>query len=103
MEDVRVKISVADPNPDLDPPDPHVLRPPGSGSGSLSQRYGSGFGSCYHSAKRETLISTVLFCDFWFDFLSLKNEVNIPSKSNMQKNCFPDPHQNVMDQQHWQK
>jgi hypothetical protein len=62
MEDVRVKISVADPYlyPDLDPPDPHVFRPPGSGSGSISQRNGSG--SCYHSAKivRGTLISTVL-------------------------------------------
>ncbi len=27
--------SVADPNPDLDPPDPHVFGPPGSGSGSF--------------------------------------------------------------------
>ena len=34
--------SVADPNPDL--PDPHVVGPPGSGS--TSQRYGSGSGSC---------------------------------------------------------
>jgi hypothetical protein len=32
--------SVADPDPD--PPDPHVFGPPGSGSGSISQRYGSG-------------------------------------------------------------
>jgi hypothetical protein len=35
-----------DPNPDpdppdSDPPDPHVFGPPGSGSGSISQRYGS--------------------------------------------------------------
>jgi hypothetical protein len=35
-----------DPNPDPDPPDseppdPHVFGPPGSGSGSISQRYGS--------------------------------------------------------------
>jgi hypothetical protein len=37
-----VQISVADP----DPLDPHVLGPPGSGSGSTSQRYGSG--SFYH-------------------------------------------------------
>ena len=29
--------SVADPNPD--PPDPRVFGPPGSGSGSISQRY----------------------------------------------------------------
>ncbi len=27
-------------------PDPHVFGPPGSGSGSTSQRYGSGSGSC---------------------------------------------------------
>ncbi len=35
--------SGADPNPD---PDPHVFGPPGSGS--TSQRYGSGSGSFYH-------------------------------------------------------
>jgi hypothetical protein len=48
--------SVADPDPD--PPDPHVFGPPGSGS--TSQRYGSG--SFYHHAKivRKTLISTIL-------------------------------------------
>jgi hypothetical protein len=52
--------SVADP----DPPDPHVFGPPGSGSGSISQRYGpvSGSGSFYHQAKkvRKTLIPTAL-------------------------------------------
>jgi hypothetical protein len=47
--------SVADP----DPSDPYVFGPPGSLSGSISQRYGSG--SFYHQAKivRKTLISTV--------------------------------------------
>jgi hypothetical protein len=35
-----VVLSVGDPDPH--PQDPHVLRPPGSASGSLSQRYGSG-------------------------------------------------------------
>jgi hypothetical protein len=53
--------SVADPNPD-----PQVFGPPGSGS--ISQRYGSGFGSSsgsgsfYHHAKivRKTLIPTIL-------------------------------------------
>jgi hypothetical protein len=30
-------------------PDPYVFGPPGSGSGSVSQRYGSG--SLYHQAK----------------------------------------------------
>ncbi len=56
-------------------------------SGSVSQRYGSGsgFGSFYHQAKivRTTLIPTVLW--LLFDFLSLKNDVNVPSKSNKRK------------------
>jgi hypothetical protein len=69
-------ISVADPDPNSDPTDPHIFGPPGSGS--ISQRYGSGSGSgfgsgsgsFYHHAKiiRKTLISLTLF-----DFLSLKN------------------------------
>ncbi len=50
----------------------------------INQRYGSG--SFYHHAKivRKTLIPTVL----WLlnDLLSLKNDVNVPSKSNKQKN-----------------
>jgi hypothetical protein len=39
---VNIRHSVADPdlNLDPDPPDPHVFGPPGSGS--ISQRYGSG-------------------------------------------------------------
>jgi hypothetical protein len=32
-----------DPEPDPDPQNPHVFGPPGSGS--ISQRYGSGYGS----------------------------------------------------------
>jgi hypothetical protein len=46
--------SVADP----DPPNPHVFGPPGSGS--TSQRYGTG--SFYHHAKivRKTFIPTIL-------------------------------------------
>ncbi len=48
--------------------------------------YGSG--SFYHQAKkvRKTLIPTVLW--LLLDFLSLKNDVNVPSKSNKQKNCL---------------
>ncbi len=73
--------SVADP----DPSDPYVFGPPGFGSGSISQRYGSGSGSFYHQAKnvRKILIPTVLW--LLFDFLSLKNDANVPSKSNKQK------------------
>jgi hypothetical protein len=49
VENVSVQISVADPDPDGPP-----------GSGSISQRYGSG--SFYHQAKtvRKTLIPTAL-------------------------------------------
>jgi hypothetical protein len=55
---------------DLDP-DPYVFGPPGSGS--VGQRYGSGF--FYRQAKtvRKTLIPTVsVFCHFFmsYDFLS---------------------------------
>ncbi len=49
-----------------DPLDPYVFGPPGSGF--ISQRYGSG--SFYH---------------YLFVFLSSKNDVNVPSKRNMQK------------------
>ncbi len=53
------------------------------GSGSVSQKYASG--SFFHLAKivRKTLIPTVLW--LLFDFLSLKNDVNIPSKSISRK------------------
>jgi hypothetical protein len=42
--------------------DPFVFGPPGSASGSVSHKYGSGSGSFHHQAKivRKTLISTVL-------------------------------------------
>jgi hypothetical protein len=108
-------------------PDPYVFGPTESGSGSIRQRYGSGSGSVYHQAKivRKALIPTVQFCDFFMFFLSLKNNVNVPSKSNKQKklasvrsmtkiagsgsgsishrhgSADPDPYQNVnTDQQH---
>jgi hypothetical protein len=75
--------SVADPN--SDPPDPHDFGPPGSGS--ISQRYGSGSGSFYHHAKvvRKTMIPTIL-C--FFLLLTLKNDVNVPSKSTGNKQNF---------------
>ncbi len=55
-QNVNETSSVPDPNPD--PPDPHVFGPPGS----FSHRYGSRSGSFYHQAKivRKTLIPTVL-------------------------------------------
>jgi hypothetical protein len=71
---------------DADPPDPYVFGPPGSGSGSINTWYGfeSGFssgsrsGSLYEQGKivRKTLIPTVLL--LLLDFLSLKNNKNVP-------------------------
>ncbi len=74
-------LSVADP----DPPDPPVFGPPGSGS--ISQRYGSGSGSFYHHAKivRKTLFSTILE---FFGLFIFENDVNVPSKSKKQKIVF---------------
>jgi hypothetical protein len=46
------------PNPNPDPPNPHAFRPPGSGS--ISQRYGSGFFYQQGNIVRKTLIPTVL-------------------------------------------
>jgi hypothetical protein len=56
-----IRNSVADP----DTPDPHVFGPPGSGS--ISQRYGSG--SFYHHAKivRKTILDSYYFVTL-FDF-----------------------------------
>ncbi len=67
-----VSDSVADPDPNPDP-DQHVFGPPGSFY-------------YYVNIVRKTLISRfLLFCDF---FLTLKNDVKVPSKSNMQENFF---------------
>ncbi len=80
----------------------------------LVVRYGSGSGSFYDQTKlvRKTLIFTV-----WrilYDSLSLKNDVNVPSKRNNQKINFLlaswrsltkeqvlDPYQNVTNREHW--
>jgi hypothetical protein len=53
------------PDLDQDPPDPLVFGPPGSRSGSISQRYGSG--SFCHQAKKVRK-SLILFCDFFWTF-----------------------------------
>jgi hypothetical protein len=71
-----LRSSVADP----DPPDPQAFEPPGSGSQYISGS-GSGSGSFYPHAKivRKNLDSYYFVT--LFDFLSLKNDVNVPSKS----------------------
>ncbi len=55
---------------------------------SISTRYGYGSGSFYHQAKivRKTLIPTVLL--LFYDFLSLKNNVNVSSKNLEKKIIF---------------
>ncbi len=60
------------------PEDPYVFGPPGSASGSVNHKYGPGSGSFLHQTKivRKTLISTILW--LIYDFLSLKNDVNVP-------------------------
>jgi hypothetical protein len=76
--------SVADPDPNPDP-DPRVIGPPGSGS--TSQRYGSGSGSCsrsgsfYHHTNSKKNLDSSYFVTL-FEFLSLKNDVNVASKSH---------------------
>ncbi len=80
MKKTSVVDSVADPDPN---PDPHVFGP--TGSGSTSWRYGSG--SFYHHAKivrSKKNLDSYYFVTL-FDFLSLKYDVNVPSKSNKQK------------------
>ncbi len=103
----------------INPEDPYVFGPPGSGS--IRTRYGFGSGSFNHQAKlvRNTLIPTL----FWllYDFLSVKNYVNVASKSNKPSwrsltkiagsgsvsqrygSADQDPYQNVTDPQHWLK
>ncbi len=67
-------------------PDPHVFGPPESKS--ISQKDPDLAPYLYQQAKivRKTLIPTVL--RLLFDFLSLKNYVNVHSKSIKQKNFF---------------
>ncbi len=70
--DWYISSSVPDPHPD-----PYIFGPPGSASGSVSHKYGSGSGSFHHQTKivRKTLISTILW--HFHDFLSLYNDVNV--------------------------
>ncbi len=74
-------------------PDPRAFWPPGSGSGSPSQevwirnrlwiRIRIFLSSCKNNKKN---LESYYFVTL-FDFLSLKNNVNVHSKSNKQKNC----------------
>ncbi len=115
MTSYTVQSSVADPDPN---PDPHVFGPPGSGS--TSQRYGSGsccgsgYESFYPHAKivRKTLIPTflwlfvTLFDSFWLFITFYPNpgygsEYGSISQRHGSTDPDPDPPENVMDPQHW--
>jgi hypothetical protein len=70
--------SVADPDPNPDPSDPYVFEPPRSGSGSISQRYGSGSGYRSPSKKsKKNLDSYCLVTSFWL--FIFENDVQVPS------------------------
>jgi hypothetical protein len=69
--------SVADPDPG--PLDPHVFGPPGSGSGPLV-RYMDPSNIKQNSKKTLDFYCIVTF----FNFFSLKYDVKVHSKSNMQ-------------------
>jgi hypothetical protein len=57
--------SVADPNSDLDPPDPHVLGPSVSGSGAISQRYDVDLAPAIIIHKMEEKHGLLLIVDFF--------------------------------------
>jgi hypothetical protein len=63
-------------------PDPNVFGPPGSRSDPLVR------GMDYHHAKIVKKNPDSYYFVTLFDFLSLKNEVNVPSKSNEPKKFF---------------
>ncbi len=84
---LKKKNSVADPNLDPDPSNPYVFGPPGFGSGFISKRHGSRSGSFYHKAKIVRKTWFPLFCYFFLNF-NFENDVNVPLKSNKQKNFF---------------
>jgi hypothetical protein len=74
-------------NADPDLSDPSIFGPLGSRSGFISQRYGSGSGSFCHQAKIVKKLDSYCFVTSFLPF-SLKNDVNVPSKSNKQQKTF---------------
>jgi hypothetical protein len=102
-------LSVVDPDPDLW--DPYVFGAPGSASGSVRHKCGSGSssGSFHHQTKmeRKTLISTMLLL-YLYDFLQCSGSGSVgavcyvPSRSGSVRLRYLDPYQyqNVTDLQH---
>jgi hypothetical protein len=65
-------------DPDPDPSDPHVFGPLGSGSGSFHLQA--------KIVRKKNLDSYCFVTSF--GLFIVKNDVNVPSKSNEQKNFF---------------
>ncbi len=83
-----IEISVPDPDPNPDPPDPHVLDlmdpDPDPSVRGMDPDPDPLLSLSKNSKKNLAFYSFVTF----FDFLSLKNDVKVPSKSTTQKNFF---------------
>ncbi len=79
--------SVTDPDQNPDPSDPYVFGPPGSGSGSISQRYGSGSGSDYHQAKKKKNLDSYCFVTSFWLFI-FEKWCKCTFKSNKQTSFF---------------
>jgi hypothetical protein len=80
-----------DPHPDLDP---YVLGPPGSASGAVSHKYGSGSGSGFGSSHHQTTIvrKALIFSMLWllYDFLPVfRIRIHIRIRRFL---GIPDPH-----------
>jgi hypothetical protein len=81
---------VPDPNPD-----PYVFGPPGTRS--VIYLYGSRSRSFRQQAKNLDFYS---FVHFFYDFLSLKNDVLYMYLCTEDPDPHPDPYQNVTDPEH---
>jgi hypothetical protein len=81
--------------------DPCVFGPPGSASGSVSHKYGSGSGSgsFHHQAKivRKTLVSTVLWLLYDFYHAVFRIRILIRIRRIRMFLDLPDPHPETLD------
>ncbi len=88
-------MSVLDPDPN---PDPYLLGLLDPDPDPLIRGMDPGPGPDPSMTKKNSKENLDSYCFVTFsDFLSPKNDVNVPSKSKKQKHFKPDPHQNVMD------
>ncbi len=73
-------MSVPDNVPDPDPPDSHVFGPPGVPDPLVREVWVRI--RILLSPSKNSNKNLDSYCEFFWDFLSLKNYVNVPSKSN---------------------